>query len=333
MNESDTKEVSDVEETPAERQVADLTTPPRNPNTKSVTKAQVADSIVKQLTAPDDSKLRACKGYITRWISQCVQSYSEIYSKYNVVYLMSDRMLMPCDSDMIYQSLSSCDHSKPILLLLQSYGGRIEPAYFIGKMLRQFPDLHVAVPRMAKSAASLICCAASHIHMGGLSELGPIDPQVNGVPALGLKNAIQHLAELTGKYPDATSLFVGYMCKRVEPMDLGYYERVVESSIQYAERLLKRAHSEAQNQNIRSIARRLTYDYKDHGFVIDRQEAGDVFPEGTVCSDTDEYRVSDIVHKEISWIRQLAKSLNHDFSLVGCGVESPQFYPIRRARP
>lgn len=294
---------------------------------KAVSRSQVETSITQYCAARTESALRMCKSIVTRWLSQTTAKYALLFEKYNVLYLMTDRVLKSMHSDRIYQSISQdiCDANKPVLLILQSYGGRIEPAYFIGKMLRRFTNVEVAVPRMAKSAASLICCSASHIHMGGLSELGPIDPQVDGVPALGLKNAIQHLAELSGKYPDAVNLFIGYMCKRVEPMALGYYERVVESSMQYAERLLTASHPNSKPNELKLIAQKLTYDYKDHGFVIDHQEAADVFPCGMILSDTDEYKFSDLIYKEVAWMKSVAKSCGFDFSLVGCGVDALRF--------
>jgi hypothetical protein len=69
--------------------------------------------------------------------------------------------------------------------------------------------------------------------MGSLSELGPIDPQFKGLPALGLKSAIQHIAELVAEYPHATDLLSKYMSQSIQPIHLGYYERVTESAVQY----------------------------------------------------------------------------------------------------
>lgn len=300
---------------------------------KIVTREQVLLSLDGYFKAQTESQLRVCKTCVARWIQQTSVKYTSILEKYNVVYLMTNHALRAFDSDTLYEAIETgiCRIEKPVLLILQSYGGRIEPAYFIGKMLRKFPDLDVAVPRMAKSAATLICCAATRIHMGGLSELGPIDPQINGVPALGLKNAIQHLASLTVRFPEATGLFVGYMCKRVEPMDLGYYERVVESSMQYAERLLTSAHASLAQAKIKSIAQKLTYEYKDHGFVVDRQEADEVFPENTVCSETDEYRFSDIVYKELEWLRRFSREWGFEISLVGCGIDALRINAVPRS--
>src|SRR5437870_8330791 len=112
--------------------------------------------------------------------------------------------------------------------------------------------------------------------MGSLSELGPIDPQFQGLPALGLKRAIQHIAELVKEYPHATTLFSEYLGKCAQPIYLGYYERVAESAVQYAERLLE-LHKPKLSQAPAKIAKDLVYSYKDHSFVTDVKEAQTIF--------------------------------------------------------
>lgn len=294
----------------------------------NISRAMIIDAIREYYDNKDDTTLRKCRIRIAKRLEQQTVEFKDVFEKFHVVYLLHDRMLVSSDADAIYRTLKTSQEiglQKPVLLILNSGGGRIEPAYLIGKMLRERTGLEVAVPRRAKSAATLICCAASHIHMGSLSELGPIDPQIDGVPALGLKNAIQHLAELTGKYPAAVDLFVGYMCKRVEPLELGYYERVVESSMQYAERLLEQAFPGEPVQDRKAIARKLTYDYKDHGFVIDKQEAAEVFPSGSIKVDTAEYLLSDTIHKEVEFVKCIASMYGFDFSVVGTGSSAINF--------
>ena len=52
---------------------------------------------------------------------------------------------------------------------------------------------------------------------------------------------------------------------------IGYYERVSEAAVQYAERLL--ATKPALVDHAADIARQMVYSYKAHGFVIDAEEA------------------------------------------------------------
>jgi ClpP class serine protease len=104
------------------------------------------------------------------------------------------------DLDRIFSALSeqNSDHSKEVLLLLLSRGGSIEPAYQISKLCKSFAKQRFValVPRHAKSAATLIAIGADEIHMGPLGQLGPIDPQLGGLPALGVSQALKTIASV-----------------------------------------------------------------------------------------------------------------------------------------
>jgi len=59
----------------------------------------------------------------------------------------------------------------------------------------------VAVPRHAKSAATMIALGADQVHMGLLSELGPVDPQVLGVPMLAIQDSIETITQCVNDNP------------------------------------------------------------------------------------------------------------------------------------
>lgn len=275
----------------------------------------------------DRSKEKGFREAFSAWISQVINQCPAITQKYLTLFLYADRILSRSDADSIYKALSHSSKTtrKRVLLVLHSPGGFSSSAYIIGKMLHEYSlgGVEIAVPRKAKSAATLLCCAASHIHMGSLSELGPIDPQLDEGPALGLKASIEHLARLSKEYPEATSLFVGYMAKRIDPISLGYCERAAESAMQYAIRLLRSAHSSCADEELEAIARKLTYDYKDHGFVIDKQEADALFPDGTVVYDSPEYLLSDALYQDLNLLERLARAKKYSFSFIGSANNYP----------
>src|SRR5262249_17564756 len=151
--------------------------------------------------------------------------------------------------------------------------------------------------------ATLICCGADEIHMGQLSELGPIDPQFDGLPALGLKNAVEHIAELAGKYPNASEMLASYLVKSLSLVNLGYYERVAESAVQYAEKLLQKR-VVADKINSRDVASQLVYGYKDHGFVIDQTEATSIFNDTMIKAGTEEYALGNLVYEWLSLVER-----------------------------
>ena len=152
--------------------------------------------------------------------------------------------------------------------------------------------------------------------MGSLSELGPIDPQINDLPALGLKNSIEHIAELVKTYPESSDMFSKYLQNNLTLINLGYYERVAESAAQYAEKLLD-THSENLPRRAKEIANELVYKYKDHGFVIDRAEATNIFGEQIIKSNTDEYELGNVIYKTLDLIGNLLGYLKHNFYFIG----------------
>lgn len=249
-----------------------------------------------------------------------------VSSQYNIVLLYDETIMIQSDADSIYNAVTNFSDKKPILLVLHSAGGNIGTAYLIGKLLSEYSGgkVEIAVPRLAKSAATLLCCAANHIHMGSLSELGPIDPQFEGLPALGLKSAIQHIAELVAEYPHATDLLSKYMSQSIKPIHLGFYERVAESAVQYAERLL-RSHAAELAQIPDKIARDLVYAYKDHSFVIDKQEAQDIFGNKVVKHNTGEYQLGNAIYQGLGFITRIANAVSQTFYMIGSLSSDPGF--------
>jgi len=219
-----------------------------------------------------------------------------------------------------------------LLLVLYSNGGFPGSAYLIGKLCLEYSNnnLAIVVPRHAKSAATLLCCAAREIHMGSLSELGPIDPQIDSMPALGLKNAVQHIAELVKSYPEASEMFAKYLQLSLPLINLGYYERAAESAEQYAEQLLS-IHGDILEGNPKEIAHRLVYNYKDHGFVIEKVEAKKIFGD-IIKTNTEEYELGNQLYIELDFIRTISGIFNHNFYFIGSMETASTNFTKKQAR-
>lgn len=262
---------------------------------------------------------------ICKYLEQCINRH-EISKQYNILIFHDEGTMIKSDADNIYSAANSFVDKKPLLLLLYSTGGEIGSAYLISKLCREYSSgkFIVVVPRQAKSAATLICCGADEIHMGSLSELGPIDPQIDRLPALGLKNSVEHIADLVTKYPLSSEMFAKYLKLSLAPLHLGYYERVAQSAAQYAERLLKLRSDKLKDKSTQ-IAADLVYSYKDHGFVIDKGEAGAIFGSDVVKTNSDEYKLGNELYESLIYISRVANSLNHYFYLIGSPKADPVF--------
>jgi ClpP class serine protease len=73
--------------------------------------------------------------------------------------------------------------SDPVDLLLETGGGWTDATEAVISLIRNVTsNLRVVVVNAAKSNGTLIALAANSIVMGATSELGPIEPLVNGIP-------------------------------------------------------------------------------------------------------------------------------------------------------
>lgn len=100
-------------------------------------------------------------------------------------------------------------------LFIISNGGSAEAAERIVRLLRsKFKSLRLLVPSNAYSAATLISFAADEIVMGPVGTLGPIDPQINGVPARAILRAFENLeARLKAEGPRALTPYMPLITK------------------------------------------------------------------------------------------------------------------------
>ncbi len=237
-----------------------------------------------------------------------------------ILYLLDAQdELSSWHSNRMYRAASAAKKQKPVLLVLHNLGGSIEAGYLISKTCKRLANgkFVVAVPRKAKSAATLLALGADEIHMGLMSELGPIDPQFGGLPALGMKNALEILSDLACKHPGASKMLGDYIQEKLDLRILGYFERINESAMQYAERLLAGKTFPGQ-RTARSLADHLVNHYKDHSFVIDFDESRELLGEGVVKQEQSEYAFANDVYESFDLIRFLLDViLGKDADLVG----------------
>lgn len=287
------------------------------PNEPPTQKAAKAPPIVGLFGLTASASNDEIQELVDRQVAADVDA-SGLTEKYTVLVLRDS--ISRGSSNRIYRAIRGAPSGKPILIVLDSDGGDVAAAYFIAKLCRQHTEaaFEIAVARRAKSAATLICCGADRLHLGSLSELGPIDPQFGSMPALAMKHSVEHIAELVCRYPGAREMFSDYLAKALPVQSLGFFERAAESSVQYALRLLAARKVSGAPDNNDAIANRLVYSYKDHGFVIDAKEAQAIFGDSVVQIDTDEYKLSNTVFESLDFACFVCDSrLSRRLSYVG----------------
>lgn len=101
---------------------------------------------------------------------------------------MAGTQVVDADKNGFMTVIHNLDRSKGLDLLLHTPGGDTAATESLVDYLRSMfgHDIRAIVPQLAMSAGTMIACAAKVILMGHHSSLGPIDPQLGGMPAHGI---------------------------------------------------------------------------------------------------------------------------------------------------
>lgn len=120
------------------------------------------------------------------------------------------------DSDLIgFTDLAHSITGKEVDVLIESNGGSAEAAERIVRLLRsRFESVRFIVPANAYSAATLICLSGDSVLMNAIATFGPIDPQINGIPARAILRAFETLEKrLAEEGPRALTAYVPLISK------------------------------------------------------------------------------------------------------------------------
>lgn len=84
-------------------------------------------------------------------------------------------------------AVNGLDPDADLDLILHTPGGEVAATEAIISYLQsKFKHIRVIVPQLAMSGGTMIACSANQIIMGKHSSLGPVDPQIGGIPAHGI---------------------------------------------------------------------------------------------------------------------------------------------------
>ncbi|MHC4122903.1 MAG: SDH family Clp fold serine proteinase [Planctomycetota bacterium] len=97
-------------------------------------------------------------------------------------------LLNDADKNGFMTTIHNLDKKKGLDLILHTPGGNMGATESIVDYLHSMfkRDIRAIVPQIAMSAGTMIACACKEIIMGSQSNLGPIDPQFNGIATSGV---------------------------------------------------------------------------------------------------------------------------------------------------
>ncbi len=92
------------------------------------------------------------------------------------------------DKNGFMMAVHKLDRAKGLDILIHTPGGNIGSTQSIVDYLRKMfaGNVRAIIPQIAMSAGTMLACSCREIVMGKHSNLGPIDPHLNGIPAYGV---------------------------------------------------------------------------------------------------------------------------------------------------
>ena len=107
------------------------------------------------------------------------------------------------DAEEVLHAIQKTPRGKPLEILLHTPGGLVLASLQIARAVKAHDGpVTVFVPHYAMSGGTLIALAADKIVMSPHASLGPVDPQIGGVPAVSVikvtqQKPVEHLEDTT----------------------------------------------------------------------------------------------------------------------------------------
>ena len=164
------------------------------------------------------------------------------------------------DKNAFMSVIYKLDRSKGLDLILHTPGGEVAATESLIDYLREIFGLNIEVfvPQIAMSAGTVIACAAKYIHMGKQSNLGPIDPQIGGLPAGAILDEFEQAAREIKEQPEKIPLWQ-VIVKKYHPSLILSCENAIEWSKEIAKKYLETGmFSKDKNVNISQIVDKLS---------------------------------------------------------------------------
>jgi Serine dehydrogenase proteinase len=144
------------------------------------------------------------------------------------------------DKNAFMNCIHGLDRTKGLDLLLHTPGGSIAATESLVRYLVDMfgNDIRAIIPQIAMSAGTMIACACKTIIMARHSNLGPIDPQVNGFPADVVRQEFQRAYDEIKADPLRAHIWAPIL-SRYPPSFISQCDNAVDWAIQFVEDALR----------------------------------------------------------------------------------------------
>lgn len=214
----------------------------------------------------------------------------------------------PIDEEVFLRVLSALqqkDRKKNIVLTIVTYGGLPNEAFKVGRYIQTiYDDVIAFIAGECKSAGTLLASSARKIYFTSLGELGPLDVQLRKRDEIyGRRSGLNTISAIENLHKHTFSLFEHFMLE-ITKTSLGAvsFKTAAEISAQTASNIMStiygQVNMESLGQDFRDLSvateycrrlsekfsnidkkgiAKLVHSYPSHDFVIDVNEAKDIF--------------------------------------------------------
>lgn len=183
------------------------------------------------------------------------------------------------DKNAFMAVIHGLDRKLGLDLILHTPGGDLTATESLVNYLRQMfnTDIRAIIPQIAMSAGTMIACSCKTIIMGKHSNIGPIDPQFNGIPAHGVLSEFQRALKEVKDDPNTIPIWQTIVAK-YHPTFIGECENAIVLASEIVTEWLEMgmfAADSQQKQIVQSIVDKLNNhnDTKTHSRHIHIDEA------------------------------------------------------------
>lgn len=158
------------------------------------------------------------------------------------------------DKNAFMNAVCGLDRNKGLDLILHTPGGDVAATESIVVYLKKLfkNDIRAIIPQISMSAGTMIALSCKEIIMGEQSSLGPIDPQLGGVPCQGVVSEFKRAVREVKRNPSALGLWQTIISK-YHPTFLTECENATKWSEELAQKWLQESNPQANMSKIKAV--------------------------------------------------------------------------------
>lgn len=163
-----------------------------------------------------------------------------------------------------------------LFLLINSPGGLVQSSYKVARALRKnFKNILVFVPHVAASGGALVALTGNKIVMGMMSQLTPLDPHSDEVPALSVVRGFEQVTGFFKKTSEEDAPFsYKVLAKKYDAVQLDIAISSLELMKSYVKDILKDAGY--LKEKVEELSNVLVKGFYTHGDVIHLDKAKEI---------------------------------------------------------